>query len=62
MRRLPSEGVSAKGSYWDDAFTKSTPNAAKRIILAIKRLEATTNLADIGAEEVQIHSEIKLWV
>ena len=44
MRHLPSEGVSAKGSYWDDGFTKSTPAAALEVFKAILKLKPVTNL------------------
>ena len=44
MRRIPLEGVSAKGSYWDDAYVKSTPSGAVRTVLAIKQLKEKTNL------------------
>ena len=35
VSRIPSENVSAKGSYWDDAFSKSRPLAALKILKAI---------------------------
>ena len=44
IRRIPSEGVSAKGSYWDDAFSKSQPAAAFRVVKTIMKLEAETYL------------------
>ena len=44
MRHLPVSGLSAKGSYLDDAFTKSSPRAALESIKAILDLEAKTNL------------------
>ena len=44
MRHIPKEGVSAKGSYWDDAFTKSTPEAALEVVKVIIKLEKETNL------------------
>ena len=40
MRHIPREGVSAKGSYWDDAFTKSTPEAALEVVKVIIELES----------------------
>ena len=44
LRRIPTGGLSAKGCYWDDEFTKSSPAAAVDIILAMKKMEAITNL------------------
>ena len=43
-RHLPSTGVSAKGSYWDDGFAKATPAAALKIFEAIANLQPKTNL------------------
>ena len=42
--RLPSKRVSAKGSYWDDAFAKASPAAALEVVKAIHNLESETNL------------------
>ena len=44
MGHIPKEGVSAKGSYWDDAFTKSTPAAVVKVISVITELGNKTNL------------------
>ena len=55
MRHIPKEGVSAKGSYLDDLFTKSTPAAAAQIWKVIKTLEAKTNLV-IKVSKCHIHA------
>ena len=44
VSRIPTENVSAKGSYWDDAFSKSSPAAALRVLKAIMNLKEQTNL------------------
>ena len=44
LRHLPKVGVSAKGAYLDDAFSKSTPAAALKVVEAIKTLETETHL------------------
>ena len=55
MKHIPNKGVSAKGSYWDDAFTKSTPTAALSIFKAVKRLEEITGLTP-NATKTHIHA------
>ena len=52
MRHLPVTGVSAKGSYWDDGFAKTTPAVALEIFETIVNLQPKTNL---GAQLDKCH-------
>ena len=55
MRHIPREGVKAKGSYLDDAFTKSKPAAVVQILKTIKDLEVKTNLK-IKISKCHVHA------
>ena len=55
VTRIPSDGVSCKGSYWDDAFTKSTPTAALKVLQSLCKLEAKTNLK-LNLQKVHLYA------
>ena len=55
MHHIPNEGISAKGSYLDDAFTKSRPKAAAQILKTIRALEAKTNLV-VKVSKCHLHA------
>ena len=55
LRHIPRQGVTAKGSYLDDAFTKSKPAVAVQILGTIKTLEAKTNLK-IKISKCHVHA------
>ena len=55
LRHVPNHSVSAKGSYLDEAFTKTKPSNVVEILKTLRALEAQTGLA-IKISKCHIHA------
>ena len=55
MRHVPRKGLSAKGSYLDDAFVKAKPSVALKAFRIIKELKAKTNM-EVRNNKCHLHA------